>query len=847
MELNRGFNEVKKLLYGIFNSFHSLNPIDFLFDVSKTECSILKYIQDFQQKETYGGTSEIVKYKVENEEIFGLILSYGTRGMSYFYHSIVVKYIKENFKDKLNISPNFKGANYIRISHHPYLGDIIESTSTIHEGIISSIINYYYDGGIALHFVKSFGFYMCYNDTDVCTNILNKFPLYENFRQFGNDIDRQGRSHNRIKYNCYLNDVDRKYNDYYYLYEKGYKNLSSFLQEESFNIVELKEWTFQIIWSLYVSKKVFNFIHFDPHIGNIVLFDVDKYQYLGHKIKDNGIKYKVGNTTTFIKNERYFPKFIDYGFSSLTSTYDGKNYTFISDDMHALKHGDKIKHDPNMRGFEANIIFCMILMILFEKYNYMFKDYLKFITKINPKIKSIFYEIGEKQLKGLNLSSALGIIIRSRNISTEGCDVFALRDGLIEVSKEFNNVNINLNGDRNNNLITLHDKFDPSFNSVFKISNSRHILKNSYNTVDTVFFPYRLYGIEDFKIILSNQNVPSINLDNFQYKKFDIQPINMNYDKSFINLSYNEMDNIPIKNIVLHVFRMENDNFSVQYMKKLHETNKFFSINGGFFIVSTNTNNSLTPEAKKYDGYPIGTFISYDINNSTSESIKKLKTYLPFPDVYNDYLAFIRIQEGKIDIIKYNDLVGYFRERGDITYHKTNYLKYKTNVDQEELDDIISYNIPIPPEVEVLHGDSGFTTGPILIWDKNLVFTEQSLDIESPYSFWEIRNNKPKNNKIFSSEAGESNFPYGMRHSRNIIPLSAICKKGDEIYFVLSEGRGFNASGINRVLFAKILHSMEFDFAVGLDSGFSVNAFFNNNYVIQNPNDRTLGSVITFG
>ncbi len=166
--------------------------------------------------------------------------------------------------------------------------------------------------------------------------------------------------------------------------------------------------------------------------------------------------------------------------------------------------------------------------------------------------------------------------------------------------------------------------------------------------------------------------------------------------------------------------------------------------------------------------------------------------------------------------------------------------------------------------------DWAFCSGPILVWDKTIVFdldtmltTQFTIDSDdTPYlqgvqhprlnSTYRLLPNAP-NNFMFRTEAiGDAIGAYGSRHSNRIgiHSILATTKEGGVMSFMV-EGRGYDAPGLDRVQVAHLVNKFNIINAISLDGGFSANAVFKvkgreKMWLQSDPEKRHVGLSISF-
>lgn len=299
-----------------------------------------------------------------------------------------------------------------------------------------------------------------------------------------------------------------------------------------------------------------------------------------------------------------------------------------------------------------------------------------------------------------------------------------------------------------------------------------------------------------------------------------------------------------------------------------------FSVNGGFFIVEPNIKNPLMKLPDKYQkeypeyrsitmrdfNYPIGYYYNVDTPETRG-------TRLPVPKPYRQYFVMVKIKDNRITLEKYLDFMNRHQTKKlPVVYNLYDEQKKQFKMTDGEPDKYVVLQKVIDlvnnePQVDIRDYDYVFTTGPILIWDHQLVFTEKMLaekfQIEVPESQslqeYRLAINSYSTTNLFYTGDGDRNFLYGQRSSANIYILNVLAEfDNGDIAFFLVEGRGFGAVGMDRIQIAKLIASQfpEVKHAVGLDGGFSANCVYGTKgdlrYLLPDPDKRPLGTVMTF-
>ncbi|AHA46050.1 putative serine/threonine protein kinase [Insectomime virus] len=258
-------------------------------------------------------------------------------------------------------------------------------------------------------------------------------------------------------------------------------------------------------------------------------------------------------------------------------------------------------------------------------------------------------------------------------------------------------------------------------------------------------------------------------------------------------------------------------------------------VNGGYFVVGQNIGNSLTPGLHGKEFSPIGYY--YD-------GTKNSGTVLPVPPPYREWFAAVTIKDGQLSV---SHLPEFERK------HALGNVPFRVmTMDGQVLEGTQTV------VAKTGDYDACFCSGPILIWNNKNVFTKEAL-LNSKMNLPDGRGYKvfdgAKSNSMFLSVPGESQFPYGQRHSGNFQIHNILVVLDDgTIGFFFVEGRGYDALGADRVQVAKMLeYAFEgrIKYAVSLDGGFSANAVVTKDgdaprWLLPDPEKRKLGTSLLF-
>ena len=450
------------------------------------------------------------------------------------------------------------------------------------------------------------------------------------------------------------------------------------------------------------------------------------------------------------------------------------------------------------------------------------------------------------------------------------------------------------------------DKWDPNTLLEKPLLSSTNILFNPDGKLDNILLEnnlnnYLRQGNDHLKIysiqinpsgVVSSKSDP----EDFVYRSYQ-QWIN------FKNITDKEGKYIPTVHINISILNPTNIDFfitskynyngnigglwEISQDKYFNQFNTYFITNGGYFTINSNIQNQLTANKlvngaalNQMDVFnPIGFYYNKD-------DIKNSGTTIPVPKPYKNYFAFITKRNNVLAIENYNDFYSQFKHiQIPLLYELDDGTFYATTQDIIEVrngvnntyggNPILRNNSILDPTDKNL--EFAFCSGPLLVRDGVVVFDFNTMinkqfaivddDIPNRVQPRGVAPNKPTNltsykiiygnyahnNYMFKSgENTDTNQMYGMRHSNRLMVHNVLgIKNNGEIIFIMTEGRGYSALGLDRVQLANIVQKFNIKDAVSLDGGFSANAIYKidenpKKYLLDDPEHRALGISMIF-
>jgi hypothetical protein len=379
-------------------------------------------------------------------------------------------------------------------------------------------------------------------------------------------------------------------------------------------------------------------------------------------------------------------------------------------------------------------------------------------------------------------------------------------------------------------------------------------------------------GADSFVYRSYQQWLNYLNIRNEKEGKY-IETVNVNIAKLGPEIIKNASINKQINNNPIDLWKQSTN---------LKNNSTMLIVNGGYFITGNNINQehaqngllrqAIDPNLLVFK--PIGFYYNID-------DIENSGTIVPVPKPYRKYFGVITKIGNGIKLGDYNDFIKEFQtedkpilyklEDGNFyatTQEVIKVLKSDGNIGIYGGKPVIKNNKPIDDSLKF-----AFCSGPILVKDGNIVFdldtmlnTEFAIvDDDVPYVIQPNNVNiKPPNltsykivfnalnDNMFKAGEIDGNQMYGMRHSARFMVHNVICENNKgEILFIMVEGRGYDAPGLDRVQLASLIEKFDIKTAISLDGGFSANAIYKINngkrkFLMNDPEKRNLGVIMSF-
>lgn len=712
-------------------------------------------------KTTNNNNLESDKSKIK-AAIFSINQSYDQNNI--FYTDIIIKI----------------GINQTKAIIHKTHDSSISITDPLSDMIFGSVLSHLFDIGVCPFVTKYFGTYLCTNNE---TSMIIEASNYE---------------------------LRKKLSRY---------------DKDRLEIKEFKNVIIQFMYALYILKIYFGTVHFDSHLRNIMLTDVrdTEYMYHGKFFKDikyiileTGLKDPNGNAILIvIPNSKYIVKLIDYG--CMLFCFDRSIF-------------DRFRKDLRIETDNKNINAIGALNALnMSKINKSYANTVDFMFSI--------INIYEYLAKGLDQGYKGDITAKSENLEYLNF-INSIMFNIIGISmEEFLNKNPIFQIQKTNN--DNYDWFMRNHNCGFpsNFENPKYlidvIIKLCIEDVFMDYFPFEntkyyektvhLYCTEKLTTNISSDNslFLTCNISDYtkMFNRFEkiidyenkckynpqycvIPKINnQNPFETFIpGKKYNiiETPAYKISKVLMNTF-----NFDAKYRKyntwlgykpipkylinnDLQEIILFFIRFKNKNITNSNVKLEFTDNITTTSGIKLPLTYSKINSKNILEPMGFFANRIPtklannqYPNDYNNFLAMLLMDsENGMVLEKYSDFIDRHETNNNIvTFPIT--LKYGNK-----------YNWAV-------------NIGPILIWNKELIFTEENI----------------KNQNLSNLFANNFKGPFFMNGAIEIeSQLVYIVKQGFS-GFLFIEGNGYLSNGLDKFSTARLCKYLDFDFAISVMSG----------------------------
>lgn len=770
---------------------------------------------------TQGGFGKIGKLRLNDKIIKTAIYSFSREQNGLFYTDMLVK---------ISLKPTPQVIT--RIDYRT-----LSFTDPLSDMIFGSMLGHLYDIGVCPFVAKYFGNYVCEGNQTAITLEAAHHELYEKLER---------KATNRL------------------------------------TPAELKNILIQYIYCLFIMKIYFGVIHYDSHLRNIMLLDLkinQEYMYHGKQLKDvDVIFFETGLVKdnipiiVAIKKSDYIIKLIDYG--CMFSCLDRSKFQRFKKDIRVVTDIRDMTRIGADRAFLKSI----------ESVSYSNTVDLMF-TLINI-YHYLFHGLDRNDLSSIDLNAPIHNIEYINVVN--------------EITRSVINVDMTQFLD-NNTKHKMQKKSNGEF-QWFMTNRDCGILKgyecadfftkaminccNKSITVDE--FPFEHTVVHNKKVHIVyfediTEYLVDLNVCRSVFLTFNIS----DYDTAFTRFEQlihheNNCSYKPESCIITNLYKNRSLSETFQDVKNLIN-NKYFKLitktssyqnNPSYRDYNSWLNYNPIPRSKMnshiedvkfniiqiFDRSKISFFKNSKLIQSNGISLpignnvfldKQVKTFgfyanyltntvetFPYPKIYNNYLAIMRSNHKSNDLAieKYTNFLG---------RHITNELSMKLN--NEEYSDIDIIATPL----NITSGETytwAVTIGPILVWDRKLIFDESLLELETlSESGLPIVYQGNSTTKAFD---GKTSGYFGMTDSKEIQSHIVYIEENDKKGFLLIEGGGYSSTGLDRFQVAKLCMSLGATNAILIQSGYGSNILYKDgeilNYVSSCPFRTRYGTILDF-
>ena len=787
-----------------------------LLNSSKEFCDLIKKkffsIRYFSE----GGFGAVGKISIGSKPIKAAVLSIERTGKNnLFYVDTIVKIGKQLVPTKI-----------YRIDMNT-----VAITDPMSDMVFGSVLGHLFDIGVNPFVTKYFGTYACENNE---TGMIIEASSYELRQRLGRQVK------NRIT------------------------------PSELMNILA------QYVYSLYILKIYYGLVHFDTHLRNIMVTDLDTTEYMYHGKDMKNIDYILFETgkrdnsnhkmIVCIKKNKYLLKIIDYG-CLLVSFQRSEIARFRKDlniqtdmkDITNIGAADALASSKRSQSYANTVDLMFTLINLYEYMNIGLenteistldptvaednKEYIRVINTLTNNLIGMnmesFLHQNPQLLVTKNRQGVFHWFMNNHNSGIyngfENTDYLIL--GLLRSCTHFSNMNnfplegtkytnktvsigywedeININNITKDNTLFLTfntSDYDMMFNRMEKLIE----YKDNCDVFDSRFCDVvKLYDqvpYESFQDDKVFENNENFRII-FRNSHIESNPVYNNYN-SWLNGTPIPKEKVgkPLENVRIFLVEFLKFNSASLYLNDPMTTAHGMSVPLGNYVVFN----------KKV--LPLGFYAT-----KTPYHVSGVNQY--YPNAYNNFLAVLSFDGDSINLEPFN---------GFVSKHVTELSHYINKKVQEQLT-----FIKRPPQLK-----EGFkpylwaaTVGPILVWDSKIVFDKEV--IKNAVSDTPLYQNDSR--RLFCCNTSSY---YGMTDSAEIQSHIVYCVRKKRKGFLFIEGGGFMSQGIDRINAAVLCQNLGMEFAVCVYSGYSSNILLKKDskskYLSKSPIRLTHGAVLNF-
>lgn len=630
----------------------------------------------------------------------------------------------------------------------------------------------------------------------------------------------------------------------------------------------------QYVYSLYILKMYYGLVHFDTHLRNIMITDLDTTDYMYHGKDMKNIEYILLETgkrdnsnrkiIVCIKKNKYLLKIIDYGclFISFQRSEikrfrkDINIHTDMKDIMN-IGAADALASSKNSQSF-ANTVDLMFTLINIYEYMYIGLDKTE-ISKIDP-------VVAEENKEYIDVINRFTL-----NLIGMSMESFLEQNPQLRVVKNRYGVFHWFMNNHNSGIYNGFENIDYLILGLLK--SCKHFSTMSYFPFEGTKYTNKTVSIGYWE---EEININNITKDNSLFLTFNTSDYDLMFNRVEKIIEYSDncdvydgrfcdvvklYDQIPFESFQDDkVFEM-NENFRIIFRNSHIESNPLYHnynswLNGvpipkekvgkplenvRIFLVEflkfNSSSLSLNDPMITVHGMSVPLGNRVVIKNKviplgfcatkTPYYVSGVSQY--YPNAYNNFLSVLSFDGDSINLEPFNSF---------ISKHKTELKSHYINKNVQELTTVIKR----PPELK--EGRPyiwAATVGPILVWDSTIVFDNEVF--KNALSDTILYKNE--SNRLFC--CNKSSY-YGMTDSTEIQSHIIYCVRKTHKGFLFIEGGGFMSQGIDRINAAVLCKNLGMEFAVCVYSGYSSNILLKKDteskYLSKSPIRLTHGAVM---
>lgn len=765
-----------------------------------------------------GGFGDVGAFTIENKPVKSIVFSFERTGEknNMFLCEMIAKIGKQNNPNKI-----------YRLDF-----STIAITDPLSDMVFGSMLGHLYDIGVNPFVTKYFGSYICDN---------NNTAMF---------IEKSTKE----------------------LREKLNRNLKNRISPPEF-----KNLLMQFVYCMYILKVYYGVVHFDSHLRNIMVTDLRDNEYMYHGLEFSKLKYILFETgikdrnnvpiVVAIKKTNYLLKLIDYG--CMMACFDRSEFSKFRRDLRIETNVTEIYNIGASEAVEisrknksyANTVDILFSLINIHEYlriglensellvpdptavienreylniinnlsvslfNFNMTDYVMSNPQYQPKRKGDGTYIWFMNNHSTGIERGFEDPKYLMKALITSCTSSSLENSFpFEKTKYFKkpvNVsyfeNINEPITTENSIFLTHNisDYNKMFNRFEKIvdyTEKCEAFNEKYCEVVKLYNQEPYETFKDEKLVEENKNVKII----VKTSSLNANPTYKNYN-SWLNAN-----KVPIEKLQKHLEDVKIHMIEIKEYKNITVTSNDPMINTPGISIPMGNDAVFSNKVK-----PLGYFANTDPFEITNHL---------YPRDYNKYLGILSFgTDKKLYLEKYNDF---------LNRHETTFKEHMINVTEKEQVEYINYPVKLKSGSQY---NWAVTLGPVLVWDSNVIFTEQVMLKSKSQSV--LYGNS--DNRLF---IGSGPGYYSMTDSGEIQSQLVYIERNNHKGFMLIEGGGFMLQGLDKINLAIMCRNLGMQRAVCVSSGYSANILMKNiknektdenkTYISKSPLRVTYGAVM---